>query len=168
MNDAQKEKLDGGIELEFNLDDSPQKVWRAISIPEFRERWLPKEALAEADAVIVAPGQEIRYRLRDDSPPFLGGQRQPDRARPRNPHKRELKKAILGIMALPEPTLVQSRRKLTMSRSADLGTHRSEGPDWGGLQAKLIRFCHRRNPHGVIAAVALQWRTKSGILASWI
>lgn len=71
MNEEQTENLDGGIALEFNLDDSPQKVWRAISIPEFRERWLPKEALAEAGAVIVVPGQEIRYRLRDDSPPFL-------------------------------------------------------------------------------------------------
>ncbi len=31
-----------GIELEYDLDEPPQKVWRAISIPAFREHWLPK------------------------------------------------------------------------------------------------------------------------------
>lgn len=59
------------IELEFDLGDPPQKVWRAITIPELRERWLPQEALADPDAIAVTPGQEVRYRLRDDSPPFF-------------------------------------------------------------------------------------------------
>lgn len=62
---------DTGVELEFDLGDPPQKVWRAISIPEFRERWLPREALASSEAITVIPGQEVRYRLRDDIPPFL-------------------------------------------------------------------------------------------------
>jgi uncharacterized protein YndB with AHSA1/START domain len=71
MNEEQTRQQDSGIELEVDLDDPPQKVWRAISIPEFRESWLPNDALAELDAIIVTPGQEVRYRLRDDDPPFL-------------------------------------------------------------------------------------------------
>ena len=71
MNEDQTAKQESGIELEFDLGDPPQKVWRAISIPEFRERWLPKEALALPDAITSIPGQEVRYRLRADSPPFL-------------------------------------------------------------------------------------------------
>ncbi len=71
MNEEKAGDKDSGVELEFDLDDPPQKVWRAISIPEFRERWLPQEALADPDAVTVTPGQEVRYKLRDDSPPFL-------------------------------------------------------------------------------------------------
>jgi uncharacterized protein YndB with AHSA1/START domain len=71
MNEEQTWQQDSGVELEVDLDDPPQKVWRAISIPEFRERWLPDIALAEHDAIIVTSGQEICYRLRDDDPPFL-------------------------------------------------------------------------------------------------
>ncbi len=59
------------IELEFDLGDPPQKVWRAVTIPELRERWLPQEALANPDPVTVIPDQEVRYQLRDDAPPFL-------------------------------------------------------------------------------------------------
>ncbi|MGH8336580.1 MAG: SRPBCC family protein [Gammaproteobacteria bacterium] len=71
MNEEQTKEQDIGIELEFDLDDPPQKVWRAISIPEFRESWLPNDVLAELDANIVTPGREVRYTLRDDDPPFL-------------------------------------------------------------------------------------------------
>jgi uncharacterized protein YndB with AHSA1/START domain len=70
MNDEKTEKKDG-IELEYELNEPPQKVWRAISIPEFRDSWLPKEALADPDATSVVPGQEVRYKLRDNTPPFL-------------------------------------------------------------------------------------------------
>lgn len=71
MIEKQTNEHDSGIELEFDLDDPPQKVWRAISTREFRESWLPKDALAAPDAIAIIPGQEIRYSLRDDSPPFL-------------------------------------------------------------------------------------------------
>lgn len=71
MNEEKTKEQDNGVELEFDLGDPPQKVWRAISMPEFRERWLPKEALADPDAISVTPGQEVRYKLRDHSPPFL-------------------------------------------------------------------------------------------------
>ncbi|MGF6178225.1 SRPBCC family protein [Ensifer sp. 4252] len=60
-----------GIELEFDVDEPPHKVWRAISIPEFRESWLPQGALADPEAITITPGQQVRYRLSDDAPPFL-------------------------------------------------------------------------------------------------
>lgn len=66
MNRQTPEAPKNGIELEYDLDEPPQKVWRAISIPAFRENWLPKEALAEPDAIDIKPGEEVRYRLRED------------------------------------------------------------------------------------------------------
>jgi uncharacterized protein YndB with AHSA1/START domain len=57
--------------LEYELDAPPEKVWRAVSIPAFREKWLPKQDLAVADPVSNVPGEEISYRMRDDEPPFL-------------------------------------------------------------------------------------------------
>ena len=57
--------------LEYELDAPPEKVWRAVSIAAFRERWLPKGDLVDAEPVSSAPGKEIRYRMRDSEPPFL-------------------------------------------------------------------------------------------------
>ncbi|CAD5267143.1 MULTISPECIES: SRPBCC domain-containing protein [unclassified Bosea (in: a-proteobacteria)] len=53
--------------FEYQLDAPPEKVWRALSIPAFRERWLP----AEVEALSTVPGEEVRYRLREEEPPFL-------------------------------------------------------------------------------------------------
>ncbi|WP_153770298.1 hypothetical protein [Labrenzia sp. CE80] len=64
-------KQDTRLEQQFDLDDPPQKVWRAITIPELREIWLPQEALADPNAIAVIPGREVCYRLRADSPAFL-------------------------------------------------------------------------------------------------
>ena len=57
--------------LEYDLDAEPEKVWRAISLKDYRERWLPKDDLVAAEAVSVKPGQEVRYRMRDQEPPFV-------------------------------------------------------------------------------------------------
>ncbi|MCO5150152.1 MULTISPECIES: SRPBCC family protein [unclassified Shinella] len=57
--------------LEYDLDAPTEKVWRAISIPAFRERWLPDGALADAEPILAAPGEEIRFRMRDREPPHL-------------------------------------------------------------------------------------------------
>ncbi|NIG21522.1 SRPBCC domain-containing protein [Pantoea sp. Al-1710] len=56
---------------EYQLDAPPEKVWRAISITEYREAWLPNAVLAEAEPVACEPGKSIHYRLRDDAPPYL-------------------------------------------------------------------------------------------------
>ncbi|MBB4233912.1 SRPBCC family protein [Rhizobium esperanzae] len=68
---AQTKQRQTGFEQRYELDAPPEKVWRAISIAEFREKWLPKEALSDPQALSETPGKEVRYRLRDDSPPFL-------------------------------------------------------------------------------------------------
>ena len=68
---AQVEQQQTRFEQRYELDAPPEKVWRAISIAEFRERWLPKEALADPQSLSETPGKEVRYRLRDDSPPYL-------------------------------------------------------------------------------------------------
>ncbi len=65
------EDQDTGIELDYDLDAPPHKVWRAISMPEFRENWLPGKDLADPEAETVTPGEEIRYRMRENAPPFL-------------------------------------------------------------------------------------------------
>jgi len=56
---------------EYQLDAPPEKVWRAISIAEYREAWLPNGVLAVAEPVASDPGKSIHYRLRDDAPPYL-------------------------------------------------------------------------------------------------
>jgi uncharacterized protein YndB with AHSA1/START domain len=58
------------IALEYELDASPEKVWRAIAIPAFRERWLPGGDLAGEEPIASVPGVEIRYRMREDGAPF--------------------------------------------------------------------------------------------------
>lgn len=69
--DTEAEAPATGLALEYELDAAPEKVWRAISIPAFREKWLPAGRLADPDPVSTIPGEEIRYRMRDDAPPFL-------------------------------------------------------------------------------------------------
>lgn len=56
--------------LEYNLDAPTAKVWRAVTIPALRERWLPGSDLAGAEPVSSIAGEEVRYRLRDSEPPF--------------------------------------------------------------------------------------------------
>ncbi|PDT03331.1 hypothetical protein CO666_14850 [Rhizobium chutanense] len=68
---AQTKQQQTGFEQRYELDAPPEKVWRAISIAEFREKWLPKEALADPQSLSETPGKEVRYKLRDESPPFL-------------------------------------------------------------------------------------------------
>ena len=58
------------IALEVELDAAPDKVWRAIAIPAFRERWLPQADLAEPEPIASVPGVEVRYRMREEGAPF--------------------------------------------------------------------------------------------------
>ncbi|MES2057997.1 MAG: SRPBCC domain-containing protein [Pseudomonadota bacterium] len=71
MNDGKTDDQGKSIELEYDIDAPPHKVWRAISIPAFRENWLPKEALVDSEAASLTPGQEVCYRMRESDPPFL-------------------------------------------------------------------------------------------------
>ena len=71
MNEMEADGKTKDLVLEFELDAPPEKVWRAISIPAFRDKWLPKEALVSAEPVSLDRGEEIRYSMREDEPPFL-------------------------------------------------------------------------------------------------
>lgn len=71
MNDTETEDQDKELVIEYELDAPPEKVWRAISIPAFREKWLPGNELANSEPVSSVGDKEIRYKIRDDEPPFL-------------------------------------------------------------------------------------------------
>ncbi|MGV6873203.1 SRPBCC family protein [Pseudochelatococcus sp. B33] len=71
MSDMEAKGKAKDLVLEYALDAPPEKVWRAISIPAFREKWLPEGELADTEPVSTAPGEEIRYRMRDGELPFL-------------------------------------------------------------------------------------------------
>lgn len=68
--DTQDEQADALV-LEYALDAPPSQVWRAVSIPALREQWLPDVAVSDPEPVSVTHEEEIRYRMRDDAPPFL-------------------------------------------------------------------------------------------------
>lgn len=57
--------------LEYVLEAPPEKVWRAITIPAFREKWLPEKDLAQSEPLTEVPGEEVSYPMKDGTPPFL-------------------------------------------------------------------------------------------------
>lgn len=71
MNELETKRRTADLAFEYELDASPQEVWRAISVPELRETWLPREELSDAEPVSATPGEEICYRMKDSEPPFL-------------------------------------------------------------------------------------------------
>ncbi|MTV17609.1 MULTISPECIES: SRPBCC domain-containing protein [Bradyrhizobium] len=71
MSDAvEPDHADADLVLEYELDAPPEKVWRAVTIPALRERWLPDCDLAEAEPLSSIAGEEVRFRLRESEPPF--------------------------------------------------------------------------------------------------
>ncbi|WP_420412905.1 SRPBCC family protein [Roseibium sp.] len=56
------------IEQDYQLDEPPEKVWRALTIPDLRKHWLPGGDLSDPDAVHIEPGKAISYRMRDAGP----------------------------------------------------------------------------------------------------
>lgn len=71
MSDIAIEPLkEAQIALEYELDAAPEKVWRAIAIAAFRERWLPEADLAEPEPIASIPGVEVRYRMREERASF--------------------------------------------------------------------------------------------------
>jgi len=66
-----KPKASRRLEFEFRLDAPKEKVWRAISIPEIRESWLPGTNLRNAKPIRQIPGEEVTYQMRDTNPPHL-------------------------------------------------------------------------------------------------
>jgi uncharacterized protein YndB with AHSA1/START domain len=68
---ASEPRGEAEIALEYELDAAPEKVWRAIVVSAFRERWLPQADLAEPEPIASVPGVEVRYRMREEGAPFL-------------------------------------------------------------------------------------------------
>lgn len=71
MSEPRTEESLKSLVFEYEIDAPPRKVWRAIRISAFRDKWLPKEALADPEAFSITPGREVRYRMREAAPPFL-------------------------------------------------------------------------------------------------
>ena len=71
MSETEAETKTKELVFEYELDAPPEKVWRAISIPAFRDKWLPQQALVDAEPLSQVPGEEVRFRMREDEPPFL-------------------------------------------------------------------------------------------------
>ena len=67
---ASDHREEAEIALEYELDAAPEKVWRAIAVSAFRERWLPQADLAEPEPIASVPGVEVRYRMREGGAPF--------------------------------------------------------------------------------------------------
>jgi uncharacterized protein YndB with AHSA1/START domain len=70
-------KPDEAVTFECELDASPEKVWRALTVPELLAEWLPTSGSAEnrePDAVRFSeietiesrPHEMLRYGLRED------------------------------------------------------------------------------------------------------
>jgi uncharacterized protein YndB with AHSA1/START domain len=71
MSETETDTPTDDLVLEYELDAPVEKVWRALSIPEFRAKWLPTEDLVESEPVSSVPSEEVRYKMREDEPPFL-------------------------------------------------------------------------------------------------
>lgn len=71
MSDTPSDEPVQRLEQEFEIDAPPEKVWRALSEPGLREKWLPGSDLAGDEPIDADPEREIRYRMRDRQPPYL-------------------------------------------------------------------------------------------------
>ena len=62
------ERAEDGLVLEYEVDAPPEMVKRALTVAEFRERWLPGAQLSPEHA---SDGDAIHCTLREAEPPFL-------------------------------------------------------------------------------------------------
>jgi uncharacterized protein YndB with AHSA1/START domain len=54
------------VTVECALDEAPDKVWRALSIPEFRDSWLtPKSESYAAEVIEAEPPRRLTLSWRD-------------------------------------------------------------------------------------------------------
>lgn len=55
--------------FETTLDAPPEKVWRALSIPEYLERWLQPPVDAEISVVAADENRSLTYHWREPGEP---------------------------------------------------------------------------------------------------
>ncbi|QYO75236.1 SRPBCC family protein [Devosia salina] len=60
------------IVFETALDAPPEKVWRALTVPEYLERWLDRPANTEIDRVASDENRSLTYRWREAVPGAAG------------------------------------------------------------------------------------------------
>jgi len=60
MSDAETELV-----FETILDAPPEKIWRALTIPEYRDRWLQKPDGVELDVVTANDSSLLTYRWQE-------------------------------------------------------------------------------------------------------
>ena len=60
------EDAEDGLVFEYDVDAPPEKVKRALTVAEFRERWLPGAKLMPA-----SDDDAIHCTLREAEPPYL-------------------------------------------------------------------------------------------------
>jgi uncharacterized protein YndB with AHSA1/START domain len=53
------------VVFETMLEAPPEKVWRALAIPEYRERWLKRPADAEIDVIASDENRSLTFRWRE-------------------------------------------------------------------------------------------------------
>jgi hypothetical protein len=70
MSDIASDPEETEIALEYELDAAPEKVWRAIALAAFRDRWLPEADLAGPEPIASIPGVEVQYRMREEGASF--------------------------------------------------------------------------------------------------
>lgn len=58
-------EADDTLVFETALDAPPEKVWRALSIPEYLERWLQPPEDAEISIVASDENRSLTYRMRE-------------------------------------------------------------------------------------------------------
>ncbi len=71
MSESEAKDRTDQLVFEYAFEAPPEKVWRAVCLPEFRRKWLPDDALADPEPVSSVPGREVCYRMVDDAPPFF-------------------------------------------------------------------------------------------------
>jgi uncharacterized protein YndB with AHSA1/START domain len=69
MKDAESEKQVADVTLEYDLEASPETVWRAILDPVLREAWLPGADLANPEPLDEVPGERVRFGMREKGSP---------------------------------------------------------------------------------------------------
>ncbi|MCG8490903.1 MAG: hypothetical protein MI743_04750 [Sneathiellales bacterium] len=58
------------VKQTYKLAASPEKIWKALNIPEFRRRWWPDGEGAEKEETETSE-LSVRYRMKEKEPPFL-------------------------------------------------------------------------------------------------
>lgn len=51
--------------FETGLDAPPEKVWRALTVPEYLDRWLDKPAYAEVERITADEPNSVTFRWRE-------------------------------------------------------------------------------------------------------